>query len=186
MVDRRRRNVNPDDDGRYGDPPRGAVGFRGQGREYPGGYGDDADEFAGGVVDDGRHGPRDDGGFAPPAGAHDSGYGAFGHFDRDDGRAGRSGSDRSRDERPAPGPHRGRGPKGYQRSDERIREDVCERLTEDPYIDASNIEIEVQGREVTLSGTVASRGVRRRAEDIVDLVSGVTHVQNNLRVDSGP
>jgi hypothetical protein len=26
----------------------------------------------------------------------------------------------------------GRGPKGYQRSDERIREDICERLADDP------------------------------------------------------
>lgn len=43
------------------------------------------------------------------------------------------------------GPHAGRGPKGYQRSDERIREDVCDRLTEHPAIDASEIEVEVKG-----------------------------------------
>ena len=29
------------------------------------------------------------------------------------------------------GEHQGRGPKGYQRSDERIREDINERLTDD-------------------------------------------------------
>lgn len=78
--------------------------------------------------------------------------------------------------------HEGRGPKGYRRSDERIREDVSDRLTDDPFIDASEIEIEVSNNEVTLTGTVDSRNARRRAEDLAERVSGVTHVQNNLRV----
>jgi len=78
--------------------------------------------------------------------------------------------------------HRGRGPKGYTRSDERIREDVSDRLTDDPYVDASEIEVNVSGSEVTLTGTVDSREARRRAEDIAESVGGVTHVQNNLRV----
>jgi hypothetical protein len=78
--------------------------------------------------------------------------------------------------------HRGRGPKGYTRSDDRIREDVCERLTHDAYVDASDIEITVSDREVTLSGFVDSREAKRRAEDIADHVSGVAHVQNNIRV----
>jgi hypothetical protein len=78
--------------------------------------------------------------------------------------------------------HRGRGPKGYVRSDERIREEVCERLTHDPYVDASDIEIAVSNREVTLSGLVDSREAKRRAEDCAEHVSGVSHVQNNLRV----
>lgn len=78
--------------------------------------------------------------------------------------------------------HRGRGPKGYQRSDARIMEDVNDRLTDDPHIDASEIEVSVSNREVTLSGTVNSRFEKRHAEDIAESVSGVTHVQNNLRV----
>jgi hypothetical protein len=82
--------------------------------------------------------------------------------------------------------HRGRGPKGYQRSDERIREDVSDRLTDDPVVDASEIEVGVAGAEVTLNGTVASRTEKRRAEDIAEDVTGVTHVQNNLRVDAAP
>lgn len=81
--------------------------------------------------------------------------------------------------------HEGRGPKGYRRSDDRIREDVSDRLTDDPYIDASDIEIQVANAEVTLSGSVDSRNARRRAEDLSERVSGVTHVQNNLRVASG-
>jgi hypothetical protein len=84
-----------------------------------------------------------------------------------------------------PGRHRGRGPKGYQRSDERIRDDVSDRLTDDPHIDASDIEVAVQNREVTLSGTVSSRFEKRHAEDIAESVSGVAHVQNNLRVGQG-
>jgi osmotically-inducible protein OsmY len=78
--------------------------------------------------------------------------------------------------------HRGRGPKGYRRSDDRIRDDVNDRLTEDPQVDASEIEVSVSESEVTISGTVDSRFAKRRAEDIVEAVSGVTHVQNNLRV----
>jgi hypothetical protein len=80
------------------------------------------------------------------------------------------------------GYHRGRGPKNYQRSDDRIRDDVNDRLTDDPHIDASEIEVSVQTREVTLSGTVNSRFEKRHAEDLAESVSGVAHVQNNLRV----
>jgi osmotically-inducible protein OsmY len=80
--------------------------------------------------------------------------------------------------------HEGRGPKGYRRSDDRIREDVSDRLTDDPFVDASDIEIQVSNAEVTLTGTVDSRNARRRAEDLVERCSGVSHVQNNLRVTS--
>ncbi|MFD2226552.1 BON domain-containing protein [Microvirga arabica] len=61
-------------------------------------------------------------------------------------------------------------------------DDVGQRLTEDGYVDASDIEVSVQDQEVTLSGTVSTLFEKRRAEDIADSVSGVTHVQNNLRV----
>lgn len=82
----------------------------------------------------------------------------------------------------AQGGHRGRGPKGYKRSDERIKDDVCEKLTDHHEIDASNIEVDVSSGEVTLNGTVGDRYQRRAAEDCVEQVSGVSHVQNNLRV----
>jgi osmotically-inducible protein OsmY len=78
--------------------------------------------------------------------------------------------------------HRGRGPKGYTRSDDRIREDVNDRLTDDHLLDASDIEAKVSNGEVTLSGHVESRQAKRRAEDIADRIAGVKHVQNNLRV----
>ena len=79
--------------------------------------------------------------------------------------------------------HRGRGPKGYQRSDDKIREDVSERMFHDPRLDASGIELSVADGEVTLDGTVDSKRAKRRAEDLVDSVAGIGHVQNNLRVD---
>lgn len=78
--------------------------------------------------------------------------------------------------------HRGRGPKGYTRSDERIREDVNDRLMEDWGVDATDIEVTVNAGEVTLTGTVDSRESKRRAEDIAAYVLGVKDVQNSLRV----
>lgn len=80
------------------------------------------------------------------------------------------------------GEHRGKGPKGYSRSDDRLREDVCDRLMDDGHVDASEIEVSVKKGEVTLQGTVDTRAAKRRAEDCVEDCAGVKHVQNNLRV----
>ena len=80
------------------------------------------------------------------------------------------------------GPYAGRGPKGYRRSDERIHEDVCERLTEHPAIDASDIEVSVTDSDVTLTGRVESRAVKHLTEVMVETVSGVKEVHNQLRV----
>ena len=78
--------------------------------------------------------------------------------------------------------HTGRGPKGYRRSDDRIREDVCDRLTDDPQIDASDIEVAVINAEVTLTGMAREREDKRRAEDIAESISGVREVHNSLRL----
>ena len=78
--------------------------------------------------------------------------------------------------------HRGRGPEGYSRSDQRILEDACDRLTEDRGVDATGITVTVDKGELTLAGTIGDRNQKRRAEDCVEDVSGVKHVQNNLRV----
>src|SRR5215203_3232930 len=95
-----------------------------------------------------------------------------------------AGRDHDRDRRDD-GPHRGKGPKGYTRSAERIHEDVYERLSYDPAVDASDIDIRVEGSEVVLSGIVGSRAEKYRAEDLVESISGVRSVQNNIRVDKG-
>jgi osmotically-inducible protein OsmY len=83
-----------------------------------------------------------------------------------------------------PGPYTGRGPKGYQRPDDRIREDVSDRLTAHGRIDASDIEVRIQGGEVTLIGFVDSRAAKREAEDLAEDVPGVREVHNQLRVRS--
>jgi osmotically-inducible protein OsmY len=80
--------------------------------------------------------------------------------------------------------HRGKGPAGYTRSKERILEDANERLMQDSSIDASAITVTCEDNEITLTGTVKSRSEKRRAEDIVEDISGVKHVQNNLRVET--
>jgi hypothetical protein len=79
----------------------------------------------------------------------------------------------------------GRGPKGYRRSDDRIREDVSEELFRHPEIDASEVEIQAQNGEVTLTGKVEDRRQKRLAEDLAERVSGVTDVHNQLKVDKG-
>lgn len=76
----------------------------------------------------------------------------------------------------------GKGPKGYKRSDERIKEDVCETLARDHRIDASDIEVNVENAMVTLSGTVDNREAKRAAEMVIENISGVEDVKNDIRV----
>jgi hypothetical protein len=78
----------------------------------------------------------------------------------------------------------GRGPKGYRRSDERIREDVCEMLTRHPEIDASDVEVDVRDHVVSLRGSVPERRMKRMAEDIIENLSGVDDVNNEIKVKS--
>ncbi len=93
-------------------------------------------------------------------------------------------ADRRRRQDEGRGEHRGKGPKGYTRSDERIKEDVNDRLSDDPHVDASEIDVAVQGCEVTLTGTVNSRQEKRHAEDLAERISGVKNVENRLRVSN--
>ena len=78
--------------------------------------------------------------------------------------------------------HRGRGPKGYQRSDELLHELICEQLTADPFVDARNVSVEVRNAEVTLRGTVETREQKYAIEDIVADTTGVTEIHNQLGV----
>jgi osmotically-inducible protein OsmY len=79
------------------------------------------------------------------------------------------------------GQHRGKGPKNFQRSDERVKELLCERLHDDPDIDASEVTVNVQGGKITLEGTVDSRRTKNAIEDVAEQF-GSQDVQNNLRV----
>jgi osmotically-inducible protein OsmY len=81
------------------------------------------------------------------------------------------------------GSFRGLGPKGYVRSDARLQELICERLTDDEYIDARGVSVEVKDCEVTLSGTVPVRQQKYAIEDVVAEISGVAEIHNRLNVD---
>lgn len=82
------------------------------------------------------------------------------------------------------GPHAGRGPKGYKRSDQQVIEEASQRLERDGDIDATEIEVTADGGIVTLRGTVPDRRTKRRAEECVESVYGVRDVMNELRVSS--
>jgi hypothetical protein len=82
--------------------------------------------------------------------------------------------------------HRGRGPRGYERSDERLREIICERLTDDPYIDASDVHVEVSSRKVQLSGTVANRRTKYEIEELIERSTNVRDIDNQLKVQAQP
>jgi hypothetical protein len=138
-------------------------------------------------------GPRQGGGGAYTGRGYTGGYGQNGtdpgervspYGDRiyrgDGGRQEHPGEHRAYHD---PG-HRGLGPQGYRRSDQRISEDVHDRLTDDDHLDASGISVAVQDGEVTLSGTIRDRRAKHHAEAIIEHIGGVQHVQNNLRVEA--
>ena len=127
-------------------------------------FGDESEEYGG------RHqgGSRYGSGSRPQRG-YQSGYG------QEEGGIGHG--DRRFDE-----DYSGRGPRNYSRSDERIKEDICDELSSDPQCNAEDIEIEVKDGMVTLSGTVPSRKMKHRAEDIADAARGVKDVDNRIRV----
>lgn len=83
---------------------------------------------------------------------------------------------------PSEGQYFGKGPKNYRRSDERTREILCERLTEDPRIDASDVDVRVQDGAITLSGSVPDRAMKHAAEDIAATCAPDEQIRNELKV----
>ena len=78
----------------------------------------------------------------------------------------------------------GKGPKGWQRSDEHIRDAVCSTLTWHRDVDPSDIEIGVVHGAVMLSGTIADAVQKRLVESIVSGVVGVREIQSEIHVES--
>lgn len=93
------------------------------------------------------------------------------------------GDDYAESRRRKDGLHRGKGPKNYIRRDDRILEEINDKLTDEWNIDASDIEVTVTNGDVMLTGYVTDRHQKRRAEDLAEQVSGVRHVENRIRVD---
>ncbi|ODN70107.1 BON domain-containing protein [Methylobrevis pamukkalensis] len=128
--------------------------------------------------------PGDDAGRAPRPGRGRPGApgGERGVFDRASDEVSSWFGDEEAERRRRSDEHRGKGPRGYVRSDARIEEEVNERLAADPSLDASDIEVTISSGEVTLAGEVSDRWEKRRAEDCIESVLGVGHIQNNLRI----
>jgi hypothetical protein len=156
---------------------RGDRGWEGGGRDYEergmrGGY--EGNRSFGGGFDSNR------GGYQEGRGGYERSGSSFGQSDRGQWGYGQMGMGMGRIGG-MQGRMQGRGPKGYKRSDERIKEDVCECLSSG-HIDASEIEVTVKNCEVTLTGTVDDRRAKRMAEELIDDVPGVTEVHNQIRV----
>ena len=90
-----------------------------------------------------------------------------------------SGGGRAEQDNP---PRQRRGPKNYVRSDERIKDEIYERLTREQRIDASDVTIEVEGGTARLYGSVAHRQMMHWIEDIAADCHGVNDVENKLTV----
>jgi len=93
--------------------------------------------------------------------------------------------DRQREAPSSAASRRGRGPKGYERSDERLREDICERLIWNDDIDASEVSVEVRSGIVVLEGAVPERKMKHAIEDLADACLGVKEIENRIRVTYG-
>lgn len=90
-------------------------------------------------------------------------------------RAGQSQPDEMRN-------HKGKGPRNYRRSDERIQEDIHDRLARDWSLDTSDIEVNVKEGVVHLEGSVKERSVKYRIEDITESIAGVKDIENKIRI----
>lgn len=77
----------------------------------------------------------------------------------------------------------GFGPRSYRRSDSDVFHEVCEALTDNPRLDASQIEVTIDSGCVHLKGKVQSRRDKREAERCVEYLPGVRDVMNELRFD---
>jgi len=78
--------------------------------------------------------------------------------------------------------HRGRGPRNYVRSDERILEDIHDRLSCDWSMDTSDVEVNVNEGVVQLNGEVKDQSIKYRIEDIAESIAGVKDIENKIRL----
>ena len=67
--------------------------------------------------------------------------------------------------------------------DDRIRDDIQQRLAQAPELAADEIEVDVNAGAVTLNGRVATRDMKHAAEEHAERVPGVQRVHNRLHVD---
>jgi hypothetical protein len=166
----------------YGQDGYGQGGF-GQGGFGQGGQGDyGRGDYGRGDYGRGGYGP---GGYGPGSsgqgGYGQRGYSGQGSYGQESYDQGGFGDDSMRPGREG-GRQFGPAPRGYQRSDERIREDICDALMRRSELDASDIEIKVSQGEVTLEGNVSDRREKFLVEQISESIPGVKDVNNSVKV----
>lgn len=76
------------------------------------------------------------------------------------------------------------GPKGYSRTDERVREDVCERLCMAHHLEVCDVSVQVKDGRVELQGNVPQRWMKHAIEDVVEKCFGVHDVENRIRTQA--
>lgn len=74
-----------------------------------------------------------------------------------------------------------RGPKGWVRPDERILDELCERIVR-AGVDASALEVAVEAGEVSLRGELGTRQERRWVMDLAERILGVVSIDAEIRV----
>lgn len=71
---------------------------------------------------------------------------------------------------------------GMEMEDNTLQTRIMDRLSQDPRVDASMIDVDVNHGDVILRGTVPSSEEKMAAEDVARRVSGVKNVRDDLRV----
>jgi len=66
--------------------------------------------------------------------------------------------------------------------DERLTSEICRKLEEHQFVEASRIAVDAAGGAVTLDGIVENRYARERAEQLAREIQGVQSVENRIRV----
>jgi osmotically-inducible protein OsmY len=74
-----------------------------------------------------------------------------------------------------------RGPRGWIRSDERILDELCERIVR-AGVDASELEVAVERGEVRLHGHLETEAERRLVMDLAEDVPGVRAIDADIVV----
>ncbi len=76
--------------------------------------------------------------------------------------------------------HIGKGPRNFSRSDELLKEEVCEAFLRSSVLDPSEMNVSVEKGVVTLEGHVRNKEDKYLAEDLALDIAGVKDVMNLL------
>ena len=66
--------------------------------------------------------------------------------------------------------------------DSRLESEICRRLEENQFVEASRVHVQTAGGAVTLDGIVENRFAKERAEQLALEIEGVQSVDNRIRV----